>query len=197
LTAAINYNSDGNVTGGYGGISRATSTGGKNNPTGNAFWNAGVVIAADANTSTQFWKTTVTMDASRVLTLAKLFELSGACGTPDLYMTSQPIYNKYASLLTTVQREMVDDEVGKAGFTSLQFNFRPFVVADNIDDTGKIYALTMRDWDLYMLRGYQFKATPFKTPVDQDSIVKHVLTICNAVCRRPQHQGVLTRVTTT
>jgi hypothetical protein len=197
LAAAVNYNSDGNISGGYGGIPRANSTGGKNNPTGNAFWNAGVVMAANANTTTTFWKCTVTMDDSTILSIPKLFELAGAVGQPDLFMTSQTLYNKYASLLTVIQREMVDSEVGKSGFTSLQFNFKPFVVADNIDDTGKVYALTMRDWDLYMLRGYNFKTTPFKSPVDQDSIVKHVLVGCNAVCRRPRHQGVLTGVTAT
>ena len=195
LAAAINYNSNGNISGGYGGISRSSSTGSKNSPVGNAFWNAGCKIAANANTTTTFWKCAVTMDNSTVLTLAKLFELAGAVGQPDLFIVSQTIYNKYASLLTTIQREMVDQEVGKSGFTSLQFNFKPFVVADNIANTGDVFALTMRDWDLYMLRGYNFKTTPFKTPVDQDSIVKHILTVCNPVCRRPNHQGIITGMT--
>lgn len=195
LTAAINYNSDGNISGGYGGISRASSTGGKNNPTGNAFWNAGVVMAANANTTTTFWKNPVTMDNSTILTLAKMFELAGAVGQPDLFICGQQLYNKFLSLLTTIQREASSEEIGRAGFTSAQFNFRPVVVADNIDNTGKMYALTMKDWDLYVLRGYNFKATPMKVPVNQDSVVKHVLFGGNPVCRRPQHQGVLTGLT--
>lgn len=195
LVAAVNYNSNGNITGGYGGIDRSSSTGSKNSNSGQAFWNAGCYMAANANTTTTFWKNSVTMDSSTVLTIAKMQELAGALSNPDLFVCSQTIYNKYHALLTTIQREMVDSEIGKAGFTSLQFNFKPIVVADNIDSTGKLYALTMKFWDLYVLRGYNFKATPFKTPVNQDSIAKHVLFIGNMVCRRPNQQGVLTGLT--
>ncbi len=196
LLAAIQYSTDGNLTGGYGGITRASATGGKNTAqVGNAFWNAGCVIAANANTTIQFWKNSVTMDASSILTIPKMQELAGALPQPDLFVTSQLIYNKYHSLCTVIQREMVDEEVGKAGFTSLQFNFKPIVVADNINDNGYLYALTMSDWDLYVLRGYNFKATPFKTPVNQDSIIKHVLFVGNPVCRRPNHQGYISGLT--
>lgn len=197
LNAAITYSTDNGVTGGYGGITRVGATGSKNVPVGNAFWNAGVVMKADANTTTTFWRTDVTMDNSTTLTLAKLFELAGAVGQPDLYVTSQLLYNKYASLLTTIQREMVDDEVGKSGFTSLQFCFKPIVVAYNIDDTSRVYALTMRDWDLYALRGYDMKITPFKTPINSDQIVKQIYAVYAPICRRPNDQGYLYDLTAT
>lgn len=193
LLAAISKGAN-NVSGGYGGITRVGASGGKNSPTGNAFWNS-AVQAANSNSTVTHWRTSMTMDNSTVLTLAKLFELAGVLAQPDLFVTSQTIYNKYASLLTTIQREMVDEEVGKAGFTSLQFNFKPFVVAENIDAVTSIYALTMRYWDLYVLRGYNFKATPFKTPINQDSIVKHIFFVGNMVCRRPNAQALLTGVT--
>lgn len=193
LASMITYGSD-PITGGYGGILRSGASGGKNNPTANAFWNANA-FAAGGNTTTTFWKNAVTTDSSTVLTLAKLQALAGVTGQPDLFITSQTLYDKYHSLLTTVQREMAEEEVGKAGFTSLSFNFKPFVVADNIDSTGKVYALTFKHIMLKVLRGYNFKATPFKTPTNQDTIVKHVLFAGNIVCDRPNRQSVMTSTT--
>lgn len=183
--------------GAYGGIDRASpsSAGGtKASPLGNSFWNANVV-AANGNQTYNLWKNPVVMDNSTVLTLAKLQAIYGACGGADVCLTSQTLYDKYWSLLTVIQRQMTDDELGKAGFTALKFNDAAVIVGDNIDNTGKWYNLNMKFFELKPHREMNFNPTEFRKPPNQRVLVKHINWMGNLVCKRPNRQGLITGMT--
>lgn len=197
LNAALTFN--GNPSGGaYGGITRASSSGTKNNPTGNAFWNANV-IAANANTTYNFWKTGVTMDNSTVLTTAKMQAMYGACSRadqrPELINTSQLIFDKYHGLLTTTLRQMTDDSLGKYGFDHLMYNGTPVVVDDNIDSSGKMQFLNFKHLFLKVHDGMNFKATPFRQPPNQLVNLKFITWMGNLVSDCPNTLGMLTGLT--
>lgn len=180
--------------GAYGGITRSGASGSKNSPTGNAFWNANVV-AANGNTTTALWKNSVTYDNSAALTLAKLQAMYGACGGADICLTSQALYDKYWGLLTQIQRQMTDDELGKAGFTALRFNDAAVIVGDNIDDNGKWYNLNLKFFELKPHKEMNFAPTEFRKPPNQRVLIKHVNWMGNLVCKRPNRQGLITSMT--
>lgn len=181
--------------GAYGGISRTGSSGGtKNAPILNSFWNANVV-AANGNTTYALWKNPVTMDNSTTLTLAKLQAIYGACGGADICVTGQPLYDKYWSLLTAIQRQMTDDEIGKAGFDSLKFNSAAVIVGDNIDDNQKWYNLNLKYFEVKPHKDMNFAPTEFRKPVNQRVLVKHFNWMGNVVCKRPNKQGLITGMT--
>ena len=197
LTAALTYNAN-PTSGAYGGITRVSSSGAKNNPTGNAFWNANSV-AANANTSVVFWKGSSAWDNSTVLTLAKMQEMFGLCTAgnikPNLILTSQVLFNKFWSLLTAIQRQMTDDEMGKIGFQSLSFNGCSVVVDDNINAATSMYFLNMDTFDWRVHPGMNFEATPFNEPINQRVAIKGIFLMCQLVCTRPNRNGVITGLT--
>lgn len=180
--------------GSYGGITRSGASGSKNSPTGNAFWNANVVAAGGDQTYT-LWKNSVTMDDSAVMTLQKLQAIFGVCGGADIIVTSQLLYDKYWSLLTTIQRQMTDEEIGKAGFSSLMFNSAPVIVGDNIDDTGKWYNLNLKFFELKPHKDMNFDATEFRKPPNARVLIKHINWMGNLICKRPNRQGLITGMT--
>ena len=193
LAAICTYNAD-PYTSGYGSISRASSTGNKNNPTLNAFWNANQ-FAANGNTTYSLWRYTVTMDASAVITLAKLQELITVCGDPDVILVGPAIWNKLASLMMTIQRQDTSDSVGKSGFKKLVYQGIPIYCCDNIANSGDVFALTSKHLMIKYLPGYLFEPSPFKKPVNQDTMVKHILGCLNIVCNRPNKQGLMSDAT--
>lgn len=193
LAAMITHGSD-PYTGGYGSVTRSGASGSKNNPVGNAFWNA-VVFAANGNTTYTFWKSPVTMDNSAVITLGKMQALYGAVGRPDLIMCSQTIYDKYWSLLTNIQRQLSDDELGKIGFQNIVHNGAAIVVADNIDSASTVYALTMKHIKFKVHKEMNFTPTDFIKPPNQEVLIKRIHVMGNLVCNRPNRQGKMTGTT--
>lgn len=184
-------------TGSYGGITRVGATASSRySPTGNAFWNSNV-IAANANTTTTFWKTPVTMDGSTVLTLAKMQSMFSACTVrPKLIVCSTTIMNKYHSLLTATQRSLTDEDTGKAGFDNLIFNANVPVVADDaIDASGSMYFLNFDHLKLYVWEGMDFKPGDFKEMINQAGITKQILFMGNLVCDKPNSLGLITGLT--
>lgn len=192
--AAVLTRASNPTPGAYGGITRVGASGSKNSPTGNAFWNANVQ-AANSNSTVTHYKNDVTMDNSAVMTLAKLQAIFGVCGGGDLIVTSQLLYDKYWSLLTTIQRQMTDDEIGKAGFTSLMFNNAPVIVADNIDNQNKWIVLNMKFFELCPHKDMNFSATEFRKPPNQRTLIKLINWMGNLICKRPNRQGMLTGMT--
>jgi hypothetical protein len=185
--------------GSYAGIDRTGATGNKNGVNvGNAFFNANVMAANFAGTR-DFWKASVTMDASTVLTTAKMQAIFGVCTIdrmkPNLIVTSQVLYDKYHSLLTLIQRQMTDDTLGKFGFDSLTYNGVPVVVDDNIDAVGKMYFLNLDTFCLCPYQEMNFKATPFRYNADQLAQVKLISWMGNVYCDRPNANGALTGLT--
>lgn len=183
---------------GYGGITRVGASGQKNSPTGNSFWN-GNVAAANGNTTYQFYKMASTWDASATLTTAKMQEMFGVCSQgqdkPTHIFCSQGAYNKYWSLLTAIQRQMTDDEVGKIGFDNLLFNNKPVIVDDNIDAAGSMYFINMNTFEWKPLKGFNFDPTDFARPANQRTMVKLINFIGQMVCKRPNQNGKISGLT--
>lgn len=200
LMSALTYNADpgGSSTYAYGGISRASSSKSKNDSGDlvNSFWN-GNVIAANANTTRNFWKTTVTMDNSTVLTTAKMQQMYGICTVkPELIVTSQLLYNKYSDILTTTQRALSDETIGNAGFDSLVFNGGcPVVVDDNIDSTGSMYFLNFKNMKFRPWAGMNFEPSEFKDMINQAAFTKQITLMANLVVDCPHSISVLTALT--
>lgn len=189
------------ATGAYAGISRTSASGSKNGTqVANAFWNANVV-AANANGTVTFWKGDTSWDADTTLTTLKMQTMFGACthgkAKPTIILTSQVLYDKYWSLLTEIQRQMTDDSLGKLGFDSLTFNNRPVVVADNIDDAGKMYFLNMDTFEWNPYSEMNFSATPFRYNADQLAQIKIISVMGNIHCNDPNANGVITALTAT
>lgn len=199
LGAVLTYNADPSP-GSYAGISRASSSGAKNNPTGNAFWNANVA-AANANTTITFWKGATAWDNDTTLTVDKMQEMYGACtikrNKPTLILTSQTLYNKYSSLLTVIARQMTDEKIGKLGFDSLMYNNTPVVVADNIPNAGYMYFLNLDTFAWCPYTDMNFSATPFRYNADQLAQVKVITVMGNIVCDLPHANGLITGLTAT
>jgi len=193
LAAILKYNS-----GTYAGISRASSSGAKNNPTGNAFWNANVV-AANANTTRVFWKGSTSWDNSAVLTTAKMQTMFGSCtldkAKPTIIVTAQVLYDKYWSLLTAIQQQYTDDTLGKFGFDSLTFNGRPVVVDDNIEAATSMYFLNLDTFVLAPYTEMNFATSPFMRAPDQAAESKLITWMGNIYCDRPQANGWITALT--
>lgn len=183
---------------GYGGITRVGATGQKNSPTLNAFWNANVA-AANGNTTYQFYKAPSVWDNSTVLTTAKMQEMFGACSQgqdkPTHIFCGQSAYNKYWSLLTAIQRQMTDEEVGKIGFDSLMFNNKPVIVDDNIDASTTMYFVNMNTFEFKPLKGMNFDTTEFRPGQNARTLTKLGNFIGQVICKRPNQNGKITGLT--
>lgn len=199
LTHALTYNGN-SANGAYMGITRASASGHFSNPTGNAFWNANV-MAADANTTTTFFGNPATMDNDATLTLDKMQQMFGvACnGTskPNLIVCGQALFNKYHSLLTAFHQQPTTDEVGKAGFETLQFNFKPIVASPFINSATSMYFLNMDTWEYKPYPDGEFNADSFKSLPNGRVMTKSIIWMGNIACLRPQENSLLTGVTAT
>lgn len=199
LTAALTYNAN-PTSGSYMGITRASSSGHFSNPTGNAFWNSNV-MAADANTTTTFFGNAATMDNDATLTLDKMQQMFGTATngrhSPNLIVTSQALYNKYVSLLTAMQQQQTHEEMGKAGFKNMSFNFVPVVASPFINATTSMYFLNTDTWEYKPYSGLEFDADSFKSLPNARVMVKSIAWMGNIACLFPNRNALLTGATAT
>lgn len=196
LKAILTYNAD-PAPASYGGITRSGANGSKASPSsGNDFWNANV---GAANSTVTFWKGGTTLGTGTTLSLPMMQAMFGACTQgsekPSLLVSSQQEYNAYQGLLTSVQRQMTDDEIGKAGFANLTYNGVPLVVDDSIDNVGKMYFLNLDHIFLRPHRKANFYATEFRQPPNQLMNIKYIVWMGNMTCDRPNLQGCITGLT--
>lgn len=184
--------------GSYGGIDRTSAAGTFASPTLNAFWNACVAAANSSGTVNMFSGAT-TWDNSTVLTIAKMQEMFGACtngmAKPSIIVTSQTLFNKYHSLLTAIQQQMTNDRIGKAGFDTLQFNFKPVVASPFINAATSMYFLNEETWEYKPYSAMEFDADDFQRIPNARVFVKSIAWMGNIVCKQPNRNGLITGLT--
>jgi hypothetical protein len=183
--------------GAYGTITRVGASGSKRAPVGNGFWNGNVLPAGTGVVTV--WKGDVDTGATTILSLNLMQQAFGASSQnnefPDLIVTSQILYSKYWSLLTSIQRQASSELTGMAGFKFLLFNDTPVTVDDNIDLDTKMYFLNTGHIVLRPYTQGNFEATPFAMPVNQLAMIKVTNWQGQVVSDRPNLQTVLTLVT--
>lgn len=197
LSHALTLGSN-STNGSYAGITRVGASGTHKSNSGNAFHNANVA-AANANGTVTCFQGATTWDNSTVLTIAKMQTMFQICTSgrnkPNIIVTSIPIFNKYHSLLTAIQQQMTDDKIGKAGFESLQFNFKPVTASSFIDSDGKMYFLNMDTWEYKPYSGMEFDADEFMRVPNARVQIKSIAWMGNIACKRPNFNGVITGLT--
>jgi hypothetical protein len=184
-------------SGTYGGITRVGASGSKTAPVGNGFWNS-TPLTAGGGAVTR-WKGSIDQQGATTLTLLLMQSAFGAVSQnnefPTLIVTSQPIYNKYWALLTSIQRQVSSEMTGMAGFKYLVFNDVPVVVDDNIDSQSAMYFLNLDHLYWRPLEGGNFDTTPFLMPVGQLTMTKVINWQGNMTCDRPNLQCKLSSIT--
>lgn len=186
------------ANGAYLGISRTGASGTFASPTANAFWNA-CVAAANANGTVNFFSGATSWDNSTVLTTAKMQTMFGGCTNgrqkPSLILTSQTLFNKYHSLLTAIQQQMTDDRIGKAGFDTLQFNFKPVVASPFINAATSMYFLNEETFEYKPYSAMEFDADDFIRVPNARVYIKSIAWMGNIICKFPNRNGVITGLT--
>lgn len=105
---------------------------------------------------------------------------------PNLFVTTQDVYNKYNSLLQPNLRYS-DSRLADMGFPNLFYHGRPFVVDGKVTTSNDlIWGINLNTLDLYFHQKRFFKWVPFQTREDRDAIVGKILVMCQLVCKEPR-----------
>jgi hypothetical protein len=110
---------------------------------------------------------------------------------PDLVVTTRNLFNKIESLVEPQKQYTSDNDLAKAGFTSLKFHDAD-VVADSHVAATDTYLLSTDMLELRYHPDYNFKTTPW-TEMEQvgfpNALSKTVTWAGNLVCRQRCTQG--------
>ena len=181
LAAICTFSSD-PAPGAYGGIGRSANT-----------WWRSQTFATNANSSISFFKRSYNPGNTTTVSIPKMQSQFGLVtdGTdrPDLIITGQLVFDAYHALGTNIQRQVSSDLVGKLGFQTLEFNGVPVVVDDLIENEGDLFMLNMKHIRFRPAKSLNFKATKFRSPVNQLVNSKKVVVACNITCDKPRLQS--------
>lgn len=120
----------------------------------------------------------------------------GGTDSPDLIVTTQTLFEKYESLLTsTIQmRSEKTKKLGDAGFQALEFKGVP-IVWDEDATSGQMYFLNTDHMKLVIHKDANFETTDFVKPENQDAMVAQILFMGNLTCDRRKAFGLLSNKT--
>jgi hypothetical protein len=146
--------------------------------------------------SYSWWQANVD-STTTTLTLAAMQGLYGDCGEgteyPDIAIGDQDMYDRYYALLQPQQR-FADEEMGKGGFKSLQFNGIPMVVDANCA-SGDLYMLNLNYLTLYPHKDENFRLEPFIKPVNQNVKLAKIYWMGALGSSNSRRQGLLDAIT--
>ena len=156
----------------------------------------GAALALDGTNDTgafnfNAFATTVNGVATGVRVMTQMY---GACtvdsDSPDLIVTTQPIYDAYESSLQGNKRFEGDAVLGDAGFQSLRFKGAS-VVVDSHCPAGQMYFLNTRylDFKVHSKRNFAFE--DFKAMESIDAMQARIFWMGQLVCTNPRMQGML------
>jgi hypothetical protein len=147
--------------------------------------------------STYSWWAAQLDSTTTTLTLSAMQGLYGDCGEgteyPNIVIGDQNMYDRYYSLLQPQQR-FADEEMGKGGFKSLQFNGIPFVVDANAA-SGDLYMLNLDYLTLYPHKDENFRMEPFVKPINQNVKVAKVYWMGALASSNNRRHGLMDAIT--
>lgn len=147
--------------------------------------------------STYSWWQAQVDSSTTTLTLSAMQGLYGDCGEgteyPNIVIGDQNMYDRYYALLQPQQR-FADEEMGKGGFKSLQFNGIPFVVDSNAA-SGDLYMLNLDYLTLYPHKDENFRMEPFIKPINQNVKVAKVYWMGAVASSNNRRHGLLDAIT--
>jgi hypothetical protein len=164
----------GNVNNTVGGIDASTET----------WWNP-TIIAGIQNATLSLANMTTTYNTA-----------SKGNDTPDLIVTTEPLFAKYESLLSNFVRYQ-DVEKANAGFTNLMFKQTPvvfdFAVPGNQVSNASMYFLNTKYLKLTGMNGHWFNTTDFQngTVAGKDARYALVMAFGELTCSNRSRQGYL------
>ena len=150
--------------------------------------NSGVYGGIDSSTYT-WWQAGVeaTTEALGLPKMRTAFNAASIGGkdTPSLIVTTQALYEKYESFLTTtIQMNAAGTkDLADAGFQVLEFKGVP-IVWDELCPSGVMYFLNKKHMRLVVHRDANFETTAFVKPENQDARVAQILFMGNLTCNR-------------
>tara|TARA_B100000530_G_scaffold102952_1_gene63728 strand:- start:3071 stop:3637 length:567 start_codon:yes stop_codon:yes gene_type:complete len=112
---------------------------------------------------------------------------------PTIILTTQTLYEKYETLLTSNIR-YTDTDMADAGFQNLMFKGAP-VTFDGSCASGVVYFLNTKYLQLVRHSDVWFKPTPFVRPTNQDAVFSQILCYGQLTCSNRARQGKLTGAT--
>tara|TARA_B100002052_G_scaffold297941_1_gene329929 strand:+ start:669 stop:1628 length:960 start_codon:yes stop_codon:yes gene_type:complete len=112
---------------------------------------------------------------------------------PTIILTTQTLYEKYETLLTSNIR-YTDTDMADAGFQNLMFKGAP-VTFDGANASGVVYFLNTKYLQLVRHSDVWFKPTPFVRPTNQDAVFSQILCYGQLTCSNRGRQGKLTGAT--
>lgn len=116
----------------------------------------------------------------------------GSTDKPDLGVTTQTVYEKLLHEIDPTLR-LSSTKLGDVGFESFKFRGME-VVYDEDCTSGVFYLLNTKYMKLRYHKDRNFKATPFKQPVNQDADIAHILWKGNLTCSARLRQAKLTGI---
>jgi len=116
---------------------------------------------------------------------------------PDLYVTSQTVYEGFESLLTidiNFNVGMVDTKLAEVGFEAYKFKGAR-VMWDSYCGSDDMYILNSKYLKLYVDTKTDFITTPFIRPANQDAKVAQILWMGGFTVSNRSKQGILSAIT--
>ena len=152
---------------------------------------------AGINSSTYTWWASDVESTATTLTLAYMrtaFNTPSLGGkdTPNLIVTTQTLFEKYESLLTsTIQMQAEGTKkMADGGFQVLEYKGQPIVWDENCT-AGYMYFLNTNHMKLVVHKDANFEVSDFVKPENQDARVAQILFMGNLTCDRRKSFGLL------
>lgn len=157
-------------------------------------------IGGIARASNSWWEAIETASGSfaaqgitDLRTLYNTVSTSGGKDHPELFMTTQSIYEYYEnSLMPQVRYQSM--KMADAGFESLRFKGADISYDDNAT-SGVIYAMNSKYLNFVVDKQTNFVTTPFVRPNNQDARTSQILFMGNMTLNNSRKVGKLTGIT--
>jgi hypothetical protein len=149
-----------------------------------------------ADSGNGFWASSETAVGGALTTaaMATMYNnVSVGNDQPTIILTTQTLYEKYETLLTSNIR-YTDTDMADAGFQNLMFKGAP-VTFDGANASGVVYFLNTKYLQLVRHSDVWFKPTPFVRPTNQDAVFSQILCYGQLTCSNRGRQGKLTGAT--
>lgn len=177
----------------YAGVTRATS-------------GDGLLWAANVDSSS----TTLNLSVLNDLYL----DCSEGTDQPNLIVSNNKAFGLYYDELTPIQRQQSDELLGQAGFTSLLFNGKPWIIDSHVNSTDRsvpasgdvanngtpvaseyVYMMNTNYMEIVAHRSAAFTWSNVMQPIDQWAVVGRYYFMGNVPVYNPRFFGKLTAIT--
>lgn len=116
---------------------------------------------------------------------------------PSMWLTTPGVYNQYGSGVHGIERVITEFKRGETGNRSYKrWAFKGIPIEYDFDiPTGYMYALPMKYFYFYVMKGANMDPTELVKPHNQDALVGQILWQGQACLSNRRHFGVITGIT--